>query len=85
MSEDDSSTSVPTPIVVKLAAGTYFWCACGESQHQPFCDGSHRTANANANLDASEPLKWKLDEDKRVALCTCKRTATPPLCDGSHG
>ncbi|MFV2057743.1 MAG: CDGSH iron-sulfur domain-containing protein, partial [Thiohalomonadales bacterium] len=20
---------------------TYYWCACGKSKKQPFCDGSH--------------------------------------------
>ena len=82
MSDDTSANGVPTPVVVKLAAGTYYWCACGQSQHQPFCDGSHRRLTGDGAL---QPLKWRLEEDKQVALCTCKRTSTAPLCDGSHG
>ncbi|MEM1249108.1 MAG: CDGSH iron-sulfur domain-containing protein [Acidobacteriota bacterium] len=65
------------PIVVELAAGTYYWCACGESRNQPFCDGSHRGTDF-------EPLRWVLEEDRRVAVCTCKHTDKAPLCDGSH-
>lgn len=81
--QEQSPTETPPvkqPIVVQLAAGTYYWCACGQSKHQPFCDGSHR------QMDAEDvgPLRWKLDEDRKVALCTCKRTKNPPLCDGSH-
>ena len=65
------------PIVVELAAGTYYWCACGRSSNQPFCDGSHKDTSF-------EPLKWKLEEDRKVALCTCKQTGKQPLCDGTH-
>ena len=65
------------PIVVELADGTYWWCACGRSKNQPFCDGSHAGSEF-------APLEWKLEQPKRVALCTCKRTDNQPLCDGSH-
>lgn len=65
------------PAVLELEAGTYFWCACGRSQNQPFCDGSHAGTGF-------EPVKYELDEARRVALCQCKHTGNSPLCDGQH-
>ena len=65
------------PNVVELDPGDYFWCACGHSASQPFCDGSHRGTGM-------APLKFTLEEKKKVALCACKRTQSPPFCDGSH-
>lgn len=67
------------PILVPLAAGIYHWCTCGASTHQPFCDGSHRAVEG-----AEGPLRFRLEEDRKVAMCTCKRTGNPPYCDGSH-
>ncbi|MCF8373191.1 MAG: CDGSH iron-sulfur domain-containing protein [Bacteroidales bacterium] len=54
-----------------------YWCACGKSKNQPFCDGSHLGSEFN-------PVAFSLAEDKEVALCMCKQTANPPFCDGSH-
>jgi len=65
------------PIVLKLESGTYWWCACGRSATQPFCDGSH----AGTGL---EPVEVALDAPRTVALCLCKRTGGAPFCDGSH-
>ena len=65
------------PVVLELEAGTHYWCACGRSSSQPFCDGSH------AGTDF-EPMAFTLEAKKRVALCTCKRTGNGPFCDGSH-
>ena len=65
------------PAVLELEPGTYYWCACGQSQKQPFCDGSH------AGTDFA-PMKVELEESKRLALCQCKRTENAPLCDGTH-
>ncbi len=66
------------PIPVQVTAGEeYWWCACGRSQSQPFCDGSHEGTSF-------EPLQYIAPETKRVFFCTCKRSKTMPLCDGSH-
>jgi len=66
------------PIPVEVKGGEeVWWCACGRSQSQPFCDGSHEGSGF-------EPVQFIAPEDKRVFFCTCKRSATKPLCDGSH-
>ncbi len=65
------------PIVIELDAGEYWWCTCGLSNNQPFCDGSHRGTGFT-------PLKIEISEKKKYALCTCKYTNKPPLCDGTH-
>lgn len=65
------------PQVQKTAPGTYFWCSCGRSKGQPFCDGSHKGTGF-------VPKKVVLTEAKTVAWCGCKHTKTPPFCDGSH-
>lgn len=67
------------PYAANVEAGrTYWWCACGQSKRQPFCDGTH-------NLDgAFKPIEYKADATKTVWLCGCKHTKTAPLCDGTH-
>jgi len=65
------------PAVLELEAGTYYWCSCGRSNSQPFCDGSHKGTEF-------EPVVFEVTRTKREALCQCKRTGTPPFCDGSH-
>jgi len=65
------------PVVIELAPGVFWWCACGRSKKQPYCDSSHKGTGL-------APVEFKLDVAKRVALCLCKHTATPPYCDGSH-
>ena len=66
-----------SPAVLELTPGTYYWCRCGRSQNQPFCDGAH------AGTEFS-PMKVELAEKKRVALCQCKHTGNEPFCDGAH-
>ncbi len=66
----------PYPMEVE-AGKTYFWCACGLSQKQPYCDGSHKTTGFT-------PLKFTAEATKKVWLCGCKQSANKPFCDGSH-
>ncbi len=66
------------PIVQKLEPGTYWWCACGRSQKQPFCDGAHQGTGF-------APRKVELTEPKTVAWCGCKHSHNGAFCDGSHG
>jgi CDGSH-type Zn-finger protein len=66
------------PIEVELKKNkSYYWCQCGASQSQPFCDGSHSGYFC-------EPVLVTVKEDQKRKLCTCKKTSTPPYCDGTH-
>jgi len=56
---------------------TYFWCSCGLSQKQPFCDGSHKGG-------IFKSVKYIGSSNKEIFFCGCKRTKRPPYCDGSH-
>ncbi|KAI8620796.1 iron-binding zinc finger CDGSH type-domain-containing protein [Chytriomyces sp. MP71] len=67
-----------SPFRVDLEPGKeYYYCACGLSKNQPFCDGSHRGTGIT-------PIKFKVDEAKKYSLCGCKETASAPFCDGTH-
>ena len=74
----DSLIAQKAPYAVEVVAGqNYFWCACGRSSKQPFCDGSHKDTGIT-------PLKYSAEQTKTLYFCGCKQTRTPPLCDGQH-
>ena len=66
-----------SPFVQKMAPGAYWWCACGASKQQPFCDGSHKDTGFT-------PVRYEATADAKVFFCGCKATANQPLCDGTH-
>ena len=76
MSEPTIAQKGPYPVDVE-AGKSYFWCSCGLSANQPFCDGSHKVTDIT-------PVKFEATETTTVYFCGCKHSAGPPLCDGSH-
>jgi CDGSH iron-sulfur domain-containing protein 3 len=66
----------PYPVAVE-AGKDYWWCACGQSKNQPFCDGSHKATSFT-------PTKYTAAESKTVYFCGCKQSAAKPMCDGTH-
>ena len=67
-----------SPIKVALEAGKeYYWCQCGRSKNQPFCDGSHKGTGIT-------PIKFVAEKTTEEYLCRCKQTADAPYCDGTH-
>lgn len=69
------------PAAVQLEAGkTYAWCACGHSEKQPFCDGSH----AKQEGSDLKPLVFKAEKSETAYLCQCKHSGHKPFCDGTH-
>ncbi len=66
------------PYAVDVKEGeTYYWCSCGGSKGQPFCDGSHEGTSFT-------PVAYKAENSEKVYFCGCKKTNTQPLCDGTH-
>lgn len=75
--QPDTASRAPVEVAVE-SGKVYWWCACGRSQQQPFCDGSHKVTQVT-------PLKYKAAETGTKLFCVCKRTQTPPFCDHSSG
>lgn len=75
---NDAVIAQPSPYAVQVEADkTYWWCACGKSANQPFCDGSHKGS-------ALSPTRYTATQDSTVYFCGCKRSGKAPLCDGAH-
>ncbi len=67
-----------SPEGVDVEAGkSYWWCSCGRSKTQPFCDGSHKATNF-------KPVEYKAEKTEKVWFCMCKQTGAQPMCDGAH-
>jgi CDGSH-type Zn-finger protein len=81
MNEPGANRSIvvqKAPYGIEVEAGkTYFWCACGRSKQQPFCDGSHAGTGIR-------PVSYAAEAAKKLWFCGCKATKTTPFCDGSH-
>jgi CDGSH-type Zn-finger protein len=76
MSEPNIAQKAPYRVDVE-AGKSYYWCACGRSKTQPFCDGSHK-------VTAMTPVRYDATVSGPVFFCGCKHSAHAPLCDGSH-
>ena len=74
-----SSPEVPRKGSYKVSVkpGKYWWCACGKSSNQPFCDGSHKGTGLS-------PVMVEIDEEKMVSWCGCKHSENKPFCDSTH-
>ena len=67
-----------SPYAVEDTAGeSYYWCSCGQSKKQPFCDGSHKAT-------AFTPVQFTAEKTETVYLCGCKHSGNGAFCDGSH-
>jgi CDGSH-type Zn-finger protein len=76
MDKPKRASDAPYPVEVE-AGKAYFWCACGLSQKQPFCDGSHKDTGFS-------PVRYDADKGGKLFFCGCKASGNRPLCDGSH-
>ena len=71
-------TPMKSPCAVDVEQGkSYWWCACGRSASQPFCNGAHKGSEFT-------PVKYTATETTKVYFCGCKHSQNAPLCDGTH-
>jgi CDGSH-type Zn-finger protein len=66
----------PIPVDVKDGE-TYYYCTCGKSKNQPFCDGSHSGTKFT-------PMAWKATATEQKYFCLCRQSGNKPFCDGTH-
>jgi CDGSH-type Zn-finger protein len=76
MSSPHIAQKAPFPVEVQ-AGKTYYWCSCGKSANQPFCDGAHKGSEF-------APTPYTAEKDGTVYFCGCKHSAKGALCDGGH-
>jgi len=76
MSNPQIAQKAPYPVEV-TEGKKYFWCACGRSNRQPFCDGSHEGTEFT-------PYAYTATDSRTLYFCGCKHTGGVPLCDGTH-
>ncbi len=75
---DNPVVAQKAPYKIELEEGKrYFWCACGRSQKQPYCDGSHKGTGF-------APLMYEAKKSGDVWFCGCKQSKKKPFCDGTH-
>ena len=75
---DEVVIAQKSPYATEVEEGkTYYWCACGGSKNQPFCDGTHKGTGFS-------PVAFTSESSGTKYLCRCKQTGNRPYCDGSH-
>ncbi len=73
------------PFAISVEAGKkYFWCSCGMSQNQPFCDGAHKAYKNEDGTSVMKSVVYEATENKTIYFCGCKKSKNGVLCDGAH-